>query len=154
MKRLDLACSTRVRSQNHFGEHIRSLSVPPRCLNPLGPQQDEPKYAYGLRISDPEKRLRYFVHLCQSKKLDEATGNPQPSYRLEGLKIMAEFPKIKGDEEQEQDNVERKQVRTAGQGLGRASRERDLLWNLRIKSHAAQFRKATERQRKQHRETD
>lgn len=42
--------------------------------------------------------------------MDEATGNPQPSYRLDGLKIMAEFPKIKGDEEQEQDNVERKQV--------------------------------------------
>lgn len=72
--------------------------------------QDEPKYTYGLRISDSEKRLRYFVHLCQGKKLDEATGNPQPSYRLDGLKIMAEFPKIKGDEEQEQDNVERKQV--------------------------------------------
>ncbi len=42
--------------------------------------------------------------------MDEVTGNPQPSYRLEGLKITAEFPKLKGDEEQEQDNVERKQV--------------------------------------------
>ncbi|KAG2453789.1 hypothetical protein HYH02_001998 [Chlamydomonas schloesseri] len=79
--------------------------------------KDDPKYAYGLRISDPEKRLRYFVHLCQGKKMDEATGNPQPSYRLEGLKIMAEFPKLKGDEEQEQDNVERKQELTAARAL-------------------------------------
>ncbi|GLI67975.1 hypothetical protein VaNZ11_012311 [Volvox africanus] len=79
--------------------------------------KDDPKYAYGLRISDSEKRLRYFVHLCQGKKMDEATGNPQPSYRLDGLKIMAEFPKIKGDEEQEQDNVERKQELTAARAL-------------------------------------
>ncbi|KAG2501690.1 hypothetical protein HYH03_000192 [Edaphochlamys debaryana] len=79
--------------------------------------KDEPKYTYGLRISDPEKRLRYFVHLCQGKKLDEATGNPQPSYRLDGLKIMAEFPKLKGDEEQEQDNVERKQEVPAARAL-------------------------------------
>jgi DNA-directed RNA polymerase II subunit RPB1 len=49
--------------------------------------------------------------------MDEGTGNPQPQYRLEGLKITAEFPKLKGDEEQEQDNVERKQVR-AGEGRG------------------------------------
>ena len=50
--------------------------------------------------------------------MDEATGNPQPSYRLDGLKIMAEFPKLKGDEEQEQDNVERKQVGRGGIQLG------------------------------------
>lgn len=44
-------------------------------------------------------------------QVDEATGNPQPSYRLDYMKIWCEFPKLKGDEGQEQDNVERKQAR-------------------------------------------
>lgn len=37
--------------------------------------QDDPKYAYGLRISDSEKRLRYFVHLCQVRGWRRANGD-------------------------------------------------------------------------------
>ncbi len=43
----------------------RPLAQPPRPLPVRGPIQDDPKYSYGMRVSDPEKRLRYFVHLCQ-----------------------------------------------------------------------------------------
>jgi hypothetical protein len=46
----------------------------------------------------------------------EHTGGPQPTYRLEHgtLKIMAEFPVLKGEDAEEMvgmDNMERKQVR-------------------------------------------
>jgi hypothetical protein len=50
-----------------------------------------------------------------------ATGNPQPAYKLEGMKILMEFPKPK-DEEQAANampEVERKQVRCSrGQVCG------------------------------------
>lgn len=43
--------------------------------------QEDPKYAAGMKIRSPESRLRYFVGLCNSKRMDEATGNPQPAYK-------------------------------------------------------------------------
>jgi DNA-directed RNA polymerase II subunit RPB1 len=57
--------------------------------------KEDPRYRLGLLRAKPEARLRYFTALCASKRLDEATGAPQPSYRLEGVKIVLEFPKPK-----------------------------------------------------------
>lgn len=57
--------------------------------------KDDPRYRLGLLRAKPEARLRYFTALCASKRVDEATGAPQPSYRLEGVKIVLEFPKPK-----------------------------------------------------------
>eukprot|EP00195_Chlamydomonas_chlamydogama_P000980 CAMPEP_0202924892 /NCGR_PEP_ID=MMETSP1392-20130828/79214_1 /ASSEMBLY_ACC=CAM_ASM_000868 /TAXON_ID=225041 /ORGANISM="Chlamydomonas chlamydogama, Strain SAG 11-48b" /LENGTH=436 /DNA_ID=CAMNT_0049618649 /DNA_START=166 /DNA_END=1474 /DNA_ORIENTATION=+ len=74
--------------------------------------KEDPKFEQGMKIRDPEKRLRYFVGCCSSKRQDEATGNPQPQYKLDGMKIMAEFPKPKGDEEAPETG-ERKQELTA-----------------------------------------
>lgn len=51
-----------------------------------------------------EHVLRYAVHW--------APGNPQPAYKLEGMKIIMEFPKPKNPEEAgAMPEVERKQVR-------------------------------------------
>ena len=81
----------------------------------FGVLQEDDKYKSGLRINSAEGKLRYFVGVCSSKRMDEATGNPQPAYKMDGMKIICEFPKPKGDETL--DNVERKQVRgQAGQG--------------------------------------
>ncbi len=55
-------------------------------------------------------RLRHFVACCASKRYDEATGNSQPAYKFDGMKIMMEFPKPKNEEEQAEQG-ERKQVR-------------------------------------------
>jgi len=78
----------------------------------IGP--DDPKYKVARRIRNPERRLREFTQLCQSKRVDEASGAPQPTYRLvQGtMKIMAEFPLIKSaevDDEGTLDALERKQ---------------------------------------------
>jgi hypothetical protein len=46
--------------------------------------QDEPKYQYGLRITDPEKRLRYFVKLCSVSSAvwaQQRSPSPQPPRR-------------------------------------------------------------------------
>lgn len=49
--------------------------------------QDEDAYKVGMRVRDPEKRLRHFLRLCAGKKMDERSGNPQPTYKLEGMKV-------------------------------------------------------------------
>lgn len=72
--------------------------------------QADPKYMQGMRIQDPDKRLRYIVGMCASKRMDEATGAPQPAYKMDGMKIMLEFPKPKNEEEGPEAG-ERKQVR-------------------------------------------
>jgi DNA-directed RNA polymerase II subunit RPB1 len=61
---------------------------------------DTDKYKAGLRIKNPEHRLRYFSKCCASMKLNPTTGAPQPQYRLEGARITAEFPIQKGEEMQ------------------------------------------------------
>jgi hypothetical protein len=56
------------------------------------------------------------------------TGNPQPAYKLEGMKILMEFPKPK-DEEQAANampEVERKQVCVAAHDRA----VRHALWRL------------------------
>jgi len=56
----------------------------------LEPTSD--KYKAGLRIRNPESRLKYFTKCCSGMRTNPATGAPQPVYRLEGTKITAEFP--------------------------------------------------------------
>lgn len=58
----------------------------------------------------PEARLRAFLALCGSKRVCEHTGGPQPAYRVDGMRIMAEFPKPKDDDGMDSfADVERKQ---------------------------------------------
>lgn len=57
--------------------------------------QDDPKFKQASRIREPEQRLRAFLALCGSKRFDEETGAPQPQYKLETMRIMAEFPRPK-----------------------------------------------------------
>lgn len=72
----------------HFGAGKDKLSDCD-CL------QDDPKFKQAIRTKSPEARLRAFVALCGSKRFDEETGAPQPAYRLEVTRIMAEFPRPK-----------------------------------------------------------
>ncbi|KAG1671615.1 hypothetical protein FOA52_006846 [Chlamydomonas sp. UWO 241] len=72
----------------------------------------DPKFIQGLRIRDPERRLRHLVGMCASKRVDEATGAPQPAYKMDSMKIMLEFPKPKNEEE-EPETGERKQELSA-----------------------------------------
>ena len=62
-----------------------------------------------MRIQDPDKRLRHIVAMCGHKRMDEATGASQPAYKMDGMKIMMEFPKPKNEEEGPETG-ERKQV--------------------------------------------
>lgn len=83
---------------------------------------DDPKYKAAIKIRNPERRLRAFTQICQGKRVDELTGAPQPTYRLEHgtMKIMAEFPVLKGldgDEPSAMDAMERKQEVTAERAL-------------------------------------
>ena len=66
-----------------------------------------------MKMRNPERRLRAWTQMSQSKRVCEHTGGAQPTYRLEHgtLRIMAEFPLVKNDdEEMAVENVERKQV--------------------------------------------
>jgi hypothetical protein len=56
--------------------HITRVPLPT-----LHPPQSDQKYMTGLKIRNPEGRLRYFVGICSSKRMDDATGAPQPQYR-------------------------------------------------------------------------
>lgn len=55
-----------------------------------------------MKVRNPERRLRVWASLCQVKRVCEHTGGPQPTYRLEHgtMKIMAEFPKPKADDDE------------------------------------------------------
>lgn len=75
-----------------------------------------------MRVRNPERRLRAFTSVCQSKRVCEHTGGPQPTYRLEHgtMKIMAEFPKPKDDDDEGiamMEAVERKQEITPEKAL-------------------------------------
>eukprot|EP00192_Tetraselmis_astigmatica_P001786 CAMPEP_0117656308 /NCGR_PEP_ID=MMETSP0804-20121206/4737_1 /TAXON_ID=1074897 /ORGANISM="Tetraselmis astigmatica, Strain CCMP880" /LENGTH=1576 /DNA_ID=CAMNT_0005462705 /DNA_START=256 /DNA_END=4982 /DNA_ORIENTATION=- len=65
----------------------------------LDPTSD--KFKAGLRIKNPEHRLKYFTKCCAGMRMNPATKSPQPQYRLEGMKITAEFPLQKDAEEME-----------------------------------------------------
>ncbi|GAB4819036.1 hypothetical protein N2152v2_006082 [Parachlorella kessleri] len=82
---------------------------------------DDPKYKLASKIRNPERRLKAFTAYCQTKKVCEHTGGPQPTYRLEHgtMKILAEFPQPKGEDEEMggMDNMERKQEITPEKAL-------------------------------------
>ncbi|KAL4452229.1 hypothetical protein ABPG75_007891 [Micractinium tetrahymenae] len=63
---------------------------------------EDPKYKAAMKVRNPERRLRVWAGLCQTKRVCEHTGGPQPTYRLEHgtMKIMAEFPKPKADDDE------------------------------------------------------
>ena len=74
--------------------------------------QEDPKFLKGKSLRSAEARLRHFLGLCGSKRIDEATGGAQPHYKLDGMSIQAEFKKPKEDDDIDLgDNIERKQVR-------------------------------------------
>ena len=51
-----------------------------------------------MKIRNPKHRLKKFADTCKTKKICPSTGTPQPQYRLDGMKITAEF-KVSADEE-------------------------------------------------------
>lgn len=67
------------------------------------------------RVKSGEQRLRAFLNICGSKRVDEESGGLQPAYRVDGITIRAEFPKPKGDDDLDLgDNIERKQASPLG----------------------------------------
>ena len=62
---------------------------------PAAAAQDDPKFKAAMRTRNPEQRLRAFLALCGSRRFDEETGAPQPAYKMDSMRIMAEFPKPK-----------------------------------------------------------
>ena len=87
----------------------------------------------------PEARLRAFLALCGSKRVCEHTGGPQPAYRVDGMRIMAEFPKPKDDDGTDSfADVERKQeVRPpASDGCSAMSEQQNCITLLFLWDHA------------------
>lgn len=114
-------------------QHANAQALPsPWLLNPppspLSPTQEDPKYKAAMKVRNPERRLRVWASLCQTKRVCEHTGGPQPTYRLEHstLKIMAEFPRPKADDDELASEAvqERKIVSagTVGRGVDGAAR--------------------------------
>eukprot|EP00877_Chromochloris_zofingiensis_P013598 jgi/Chrzof1/8492/Cz03g13040.t1 len=62
--------------------------------------KDDPKYQHAMRLKKPEARLRFFTNASAGKRHDDASGGSQPSYKLESMKIIMEFPKPKNPDEQ------------------------------------------------------
>jgi DNA-directed RNA polymerase II subunit RPB1 len=80
--------------------------------------QDDPKYLELVRIRNPKSRLRRFVDACKTKQFCPETGQPQPTFRMEGGKIMAEYRERKRSDEEEDlpsGPVDRKTTLTAEQ---------------------------------------
>ena len=63
-----------------------------------------------MRAKKPEQRLRTFLGFCQPKKECPYTNAPQPTYRIDGMRIMMEFPKPKADDDLPAEQADRKQV--------------------------------------------
>ena len=76
--------------------------------------QDDPRYKLAVRSRNPQSKLRIVLKACSTKSADDRTGAPQPKYRIDGMKIMMEFPKPNGqdDEMGAEAITERKQVGT------------------------------------------
>ena len=69
-----------------------------------------------MRIKNNKQRLRKFTDACKTKTICPSTGTPQPQYRLEGMKITAEFKKLEEDDYLPEGG-ERKQVITPEKAL-------------------------------------
>ena len=69
-----------------------------------------------MMVRKPEHRLRAVLALCGGKRVCEETGAPQPQYKMEATRIVAEFPAPKGDDLEDMgpaaDPIERKQVQS------------------------------------------
>ena len=57
--------------------------------------RDDPKFKQCNAHASPAARLRAFSAACGSKRADDATGSPQPTYRIDGPRVWAEFPKLR-----------------------------------------------------------
>lgn len=77
------------------------------------------KYKLAMRAKKPEQRLRTFLGFCQPKKECPYTNAPQPTYRMDGMKIMMEFPKPKADDDLPPEQADRKQVLSCSISLTR-----------------------------------
>ena len=55
------------------------------------PQDEDPRFAQIMRVKNPKQRLRKFTDACKTRTVCPSSGTPQPQYRLEGMKITAEF---------------------------------------------------------------
>ena len=110
-------------------------------------RQDDAKYKQAMRARNPELRLKAFLALCGSKRVCEHTGGPQPQYRMDGMRIMAEFPKPKDDDALESvADVERKQevhplplCSCTGAGLQRAALARSSSPNAALRWSPRRF---------------
>ena len=80
------------------------------------PQNEDPRFAQIMRVKNPKQRLRKFTDACKTKTVCPSSGTPQPQYRLEGMKITAEF-KQRGEEDYLPEGGERKLVITAEKAL-------------------------------------
>ena len=65
-----------------------------------------------MRVKNPKQRLRKLTDACKTRTVCPSSGTPQPQYRLEGMKITAEF-KQRGEEDHLPEGGERKQIVTA-----------------------------------------
>jgi hypothetical protein len=72
--------------------------------------QTDVKYKLAMRAKKPEQRLRTFLGFCQPKKECPYTNAPQPMYRMDGMRIMMEFPKPKADDDLPAEQADCKQV--------------------------------------------
>ena len=110
---------TASRAHPSFGTIVR-LSPSPKNRRSLNepsvafdrPQDEDPRFAQIMRVKNPKQRLRKFTDACKTRTVCPSSGTPQPQYRLEGMKITAEF-KQRGEEDQLPEGGERKQIVTA-----------------------------------------
>lgn len=72
--------------------------------------QEAHKYKMAQRRSKPEARLRAMMGACQGMKECPHTGMGLPKYRMDGARIMMEFPKPKADDDLPPSQAELKQV--------------------------------------------
>ena len=77
-------------------------------------KDEDPKFAQLMRIKNPKNRLKKLTDACKTKTVCPYTGTAQPQYRLEGMKITAEFKQPDGNSS---GGGERKVVVTAERAL-------------------------------------
>ena len=77
------------------------------------------KYKVAQRRKKPEARLRAMMAACQGMRECPFTGNGLPKYRLDGTRIMMEFPKPKADDDMPPDQTDLKQVPLPPRGAAR-----------------------------------
>ena len=79
----------------HHG-FIRTVLSILRCVSfhssKLLIDREDPYFALAQRVRRPEHRLKKMLSLCRSRSECPTTGMPQPTFKLDGLRIIAEFP--------------------------------------------------------------